>query len=246
MPWRDQYTVHPGADVFPMMSDDELAELGEDIAENRLQNPIKLMYVSRARKIGENVFEQETMLPDDRNRLEAMERAGIDIEGCALKYQYVNTSRGPFDFDAAAYVISANIRRRHLSKAQQAELIVAAVKAGEKPLQVDEVSKGGRGKVNKAKAKAVEIAAANGISKSTVERAIAKSEGRKPNTGCNYDPADPRGEDDAETERVIRRRAWLNMAESAREQAESFFGGDHRAIAKADPAEIDEEIIDAA
>jgi hypothetical protein len=39
MTWRDQYKVHPAADVFPMMSDQELAELGEDIGANGLHNP---------------------------------------------------------------------------------------------------------------------------------------------------------------------------------------------------------------
>jgi hypothetical protein len=29
--WRDTYKVHPAADVFPMMSDEKLAQLGEDI-----------------------------------------------------------------------------------------------------------------------------------------------------------------------------------------------------------------------
>jgi hypothetical protein len=30
------YQVHPAAEVFPMMSDDELAKLGEDIKANGL------------------------------------------------------------------------------------------------------------------------------------------------------------------------------------------------------------------
>ena len=29
--WREAYQVHPAADVFPMMSDEELAQLGQDI-----------------------------------------------------------------------------------------------------------------------------------------------------------------------------------------------------------------------
>jgi len=184
MTWRDKYKVHPAADVFPMMSDEELEALGQDILENGLREPIKIMRVRKAKQIAENAFSQPTMLLDGRNRLEAMERVGIDLDSCAVKYQFVNSSRPPFTFDAVAYIISLNIHRRHLTKQQQAELIVAAVKAGEKPRQVEVVSRGGRGKVNTVKAKAVKIAEQAGVSKSTVERAIvavdAKERGAVP------------------------------------------------------------------
>jgi ParB-like chromosome segregation protein Spo0J len=63
MGWRNKYRVHPTADVLPMMSDEELAELGEDIKSNGLKEPI--------------TFDREGVLLDGRNRLEAMERAGI-------------------------------------------------------------------------------------------------------------------------------------------------------------------------
>ena len=184
MTWRDKYKVHPAANVFPMMSDEELEALGQDILENGLREPIKIMRVRKAKQIAENAFSQPTMLLDGRNRLEAMERVGIDLDSCAVKYQFVNSSRPPFIFDAVAYIISLNIHRRHLTKQQQAELIVAAVKAGEKPRQVEVVSRGGRGKVNTVKAKAVKIAEQAGVSKSTVERAIvavdAKERGAVP------------------------------------------------------------------
>ena len=54
------------------------------------------------------------------------------------------------------------------------------IKAGQKPPQHEAVSKGGRGKVNPIKQAAVAAGADHGISKSTVERAIAKSEGKTP------------------------------------------------------------------
>jgi hypothetical protein len=171
--WRKVYKVHPAADVFPMMTDAELDRLGEDIKADGLRSQITFY------SDGGELF-----VLDGRNRLEAMERADCgphpgepnpsegDLAGCR-KTHYVGD-------DPVSYVISKNIHRRHLTKQQQADLIVAAVKAGQKPHQLDEVSKGGRGKVNPVKAKAVEIAEKAGISKPTVERSLTKAEGKKP------------------------------------------------------------------
>jgi hypothetical protein len=169
--WREQYKVHPAADVFPMMSDEELLFLGEDIKANGVLDPI--------------TFDKDGLLLDGRNRLEAAERAGIGLRSWE-KSTYLR--------DPVCYVISRNILRRHLTKQQQAELIVAAYKAptvakaitrkadkvGSKPRQVGEVStdKGGRGNVDTVKAAAVETAKAYGIGKRTVERALAKANGK--------------------------------------------------------------------
>ncbi len=184
MSWRDSYLkVHPSADAFPMMDDDELAKLGEDIKKNGLREPIKLMRVSGARPYPGilGATEQEEMLLDGRNRLEAMERVGINVlESCAVKFEYVNGHRGPFDFDAVSYIISVNAHRRHLTKAKLADYIVDAVKAGEKLVQAEPVSKGGRGKKNPIKEKVLAEAKKLGIHESTAKRAIAKSEGKAP------------------------------------------------------------------
>ncbi len=40
--WRSRYKVHPAADVFSMMSDDELAKLGENIRAYYLKKLAKL------------------------------------------------------------------------------------------------------------------------------------------------------------------------------------------------------------
>jgi hypothetical protein len=40
--WSGLFPVHPAADVFPMMSGDELDKLGADIKQNGLQNSIVL------------------------------------------------------------------------------------------------------------------------------------------------------------------------------------------------------------
>ena len=80
-----------------------------------------------------------------------------------------------------------NIHRRHLTKEQQADLIVAAHKAAaeaaDKPRQLGEVSaKGGRANVDTIKAATVAAAKEHGISKRTVERSFAKVERRIPET----------------------------------------------------------------
>ena len=68
--WREIETVHPAADVFPMMSDYELADLGADIKLNGLREPV--VYLAGGHLV----------LLDGRNRMEAMERAGIEFHAC--------------------------------------------------------------------------------------------------------------------------------------------------------------------
>jgi hypothetical protein len=40
MTWRDHIKVHPAADLFPMMPDDELKAMGEDIKKGGLKYPL--------------------------------------------------------------------------------------------------------------------------------------------------------------------------------------------------------------
>ena len=163
--WREIFEVHPAADVFPMMSDEELADLAEDIKSNGLRVPIVVDYNDKGGAI----------LLDGRNRLEAMEQIG-------LPYKPGDSEVFDSRTDAVALIISANIRRRHLTKQEQADLIVAAVKASEslenKLVQLEPVSparRGGRGRLNKIKQVARDIALERGISESTVKRSLAKA-----------------------------------------------------------------------
>jgi hypothetical protein len=57
--WREQITVHPAADLFPMMPDDELDELAADIEKHGLRQAID--------------FQGDELL-DGRNRLAAIHR----------------------------------------------------------------------------------------------------------------------------------------------------------------------------
>jgi hypothetical protein len=89
-----QLPVHPAADVFPMLSDEELNELAADIKANGLLQPLIV---------------KDGVLVDGRNRREACQRAGITPQ--------VDELNG---IDPVAYILSANINRRNLSKGQRA------------------------------------------------------------------------------------------------------------------------------
>jgi hypothetical protein len=166
--WRSKFRVHPFADLFPMMSDAELAETGEDITVNMLKLPID------ARRHGDG-----WEVIDGRNRLEAMEHAGIDIDPF-FHFNEVKLN----DTEVLAHVISANMRRRHLTPGQVADLAVKIAKLEIETGPRDPVSRGGRGKKSKLKAKAIEVSKAMPEevrpSERTIKRAIAKAEGRKP------------------------------------------------------------------
>ena len=90
-----------------MMGDDELAELGEDIKARGLIEPIKF---------------RGAELIDGRNRMEAMERAGIKVDNGHKHHLPA--------IDAVAYIIGANIRRRHLSSGQLADILVTLADRG--------------------------------------------------------------------------------------------------------------------
>jgi hypothetical protein len=95
---------HPLAELFPLMEGKEFAELVDDI-KNGLNEPITLF---------------QGMVLDGRNRARACAAAGV-------KPRYHQFSGN--EADARAYVISMNIRRRHLSANQRRSLLMKVVKA---------------------------------------------------------------------------------------------------------------------
>jgi hypothetical protein len=152
-----------------MMEEDELRTLGEDIATNGLKEPIVFWCQS------EN--EPDEFVLDGRNRLEAME-----LVGCPVPRFWRKLCCGT---DPYAYVISKNIHRRHLTKEQQAYLIVEVLKKREEAAKENELanvarsfspSPGQRGgsTLDQFKKTCVALAAPYGISKRTVERALAR------------------------------------------------------------------------
>jgi hypothetical protein len=117
--WRDVLPIHPAAELFPLMSRDELRALGEDIKKNGLTNPIAFW---EPRK------NTPPLLLDGRNRLDAMEAVGLSVIDKGGKWLDGNFRllRGG---DPYAYVISANIHRRHLTAEQRRDLIAELIKA---------------------------------------------------------------------------------------------------------------------
>lgn len=78
--WRDCYPPHPCAEVFPLMPDDEIAALAEDISTNGLRHLIVLA-PSVMNDPGRRVREgrPELRVLDGRNRLEALARLGVPV-----------------------------------------------------------------------------------------------------------------------------------------------------------------------
>lgn len=88
-------SVHPAAEVFPLMDEEQYAALKLDIAENGLNEPI--------------VYLQGSII-DGRNRSRACRELNIE----PLKEEIED------DTDPVTYVISANLRRRQLKTSQKA------------------------------------------------------------------------------------------------------------------------------
>lgn len=113
--------VHPIAAMFPMITDDELAELATDIAENGVNHPI--------------VITRDGVLIDGRNRLAACAIAKVEPPIAYFEGD-----------DPAAFIISENVNRRHLSKSQRAMAVAkafpnpATYKRGAKSLATKELA----------------------------------------------------------------------------------------------------------
>lgn len=120
--WRDLLKIHPAAEMFPMMSDAELVELGENIKAHGLREAPVLWK--------ENHASSELFLLDGRNRLDAMELIGgrqlaksVGLRSAAVQERVIVGG------DPLAFVVSANLHRRHLTAEQKREVIAALLKA---------------------------------------------------------------------------------------------------------------------
>jgi ParB-like chromosome segregation protein Spo0J len=121
--------IHPVADLFPVLSAEDLQSLADDIAERGLLHPI--------------VTDADGLVLDGRNRLAACKLA-------KFKPTFV-TYDGD---DPAGYVLAANIERRHLSKGQAA-MLAAKVWAVSAQTQRQAAAKAGVSKARITQAAAV-------------------------------------------------------------------------------------------
>jgi hypothetical protein len=89
--WRDVYPVHPAADVFPLMSEEELTELAQDIKKNGLQTPILLWeeVTEAPKEVGDKRKKGKVYVLDGRNRLDALEKLGLPL--LTEKGEFTNT-----------------------------------------------------------------------------------------------------------------------------------------------------------
>lgn len=92
-----EYPIHEFAKIFPMMPDDQIQELAEDIRENGQENPATI--------------DEEGYLLDGRNRAVACRIAGVEM---------VTKLFAGRDEDKLNFVISQNFRRRQLTESQRA------------------------------------------------------------------------------------------------------------------------------
>ena len=129
--WRDFIRVHPAAELFPLMSPEELDALAADIKANDLRNLVSTWFDENG---------QEWLI-DGRNRLDAMATLGYLFSREPLEREtpqlviHEPGHRGDLpvvhhsDVDPYVLAISFNINRRHLTTVQKLELITKLLKA---------------------------------------------------------------------------------------------------------------------
>ena len=108
--WIGEYPVHPVASLFPMIDDDALNALAEDIEKNGQREPIIVAYLDEA-------MIDEPVVIDGRNRHAACKLAGIEPE---FKFVMSLNDRELSPQVIADWIISHNLHRRHLTTSQKA------------------------------------------------------------------------------------------------------------------------------
>ena len=111
---KPKITVHPAAAIFPMMSDDELAEMAESIKAHGLREKIHAII-----SVSDDTTDWEVI--DGRNRLEALRRY-LKVSDVDLIASYMQPVTMSGAYTPEEYVMMANIERRNLTQPQRREL----------------------------------------------------------------------------------------------------------------------------
>jgi hypothetical protein len=131
--WRDTLPIHPAAELFPRMSPDELRALGEDIQRNGQRQPIAVIEKARPRADGTLHIGDPPLqiILDGINRLDALEMLGISVlaDNGQLADHIQRIVIDPDETDPSAFVVSANVHRRHLTGEQKREIVATLLKA---------------------------------------------------------------------------------------------------------------------
>ena len=150
--WRDTLPIHPAAALFPRMSSDELRELGRDIRKNGLRSSIALWQsdkgasallldgISRLDAVEVELVRPVRVVPrtyrlrtrwsletdEDGESVPVINLIGEARNTTAEQQIFILLGR---EVDPWAYVISANLHRRHLTAEQKRDLIAKLIKA---------------------------------------------------------------------------------------------------------------------
>jgi hypothetical protein len=119
--WRNEIEIHPAAELFPLMNDQDLDTLGADIKQNGLKVAV-VVYIDPDGKL---------WFLDGRNRLDAMERVDMPFAptGAGLDAMVKSgAAKVVRNIDPYAWIVSANIVRRHLTADQRRDLIAKLLK----------------------------------------------------------------------------------------------------------------------
>src|SRR5262249_55500379 len=102
----DRLTIHPAADLFPLMTAEEFQALKEDIRQYGQRERIVLF---------------EGMILDGRHRYRACLELGLSPRTVSIERDVVG--------DPVSYVCSVNLHRRHLTAKQRRDVIASVLKA---------------------------------------------------------------------------------------------------------------------
>jgi hypothetical protein len=143
--WRRFVNIHPAAERDPLPSLEELREIGKDILNNGMENPIVAWFPGEGDgNQGTDRLKKDAVLLDGRSRLDALEAVGVEfeqkngslslsyIDGSGTEYvgiKYVsekgftdvNGRHWPGKPDPYSYADTLYLHRRHLSLEQKRE-----------------------------------------------------------------------------------------------------------------------------